>query len=91
MIIEGDEADRRGEVAQPEGAEVVEIAGAVEGEGAELRLDGLVEGVEELGSGAVAEAWAPLAEVEVVDRGFRATTPRRGRRAPSNWAASWPP
>jgi len=66
VIIEGDEGDRDGEGAEPEGGEVMEIAGAEEGKCAEVWADGIEECVEEGRGGAVAEAGAPLADVEVV-------------------------
>ena len=44
---------------------MVEIAGTEEGEGWEIRLDGGVESVQKSRGGAVAEARAPFAEVEV--------------------------
>ena len=66
VVIEGEEGNGPGEIAEPDGAEVMEIAGAKEGEGAEAGLDGLVEGIQEGGRGAVAEARPPFAEIEVM-------------------------
>ena len=42
----------------------MEIAGTEEGEGGEGGLDGVEEGIEEGGGGAVAKAGAPEAEIE---------------------------